>query len=491
MKPLRAVVCVALACSSLGAPVYAYPTDPEAQKLTEIRRLKWQQDINEGKVRGRRIPEGAQWPLSAVKLRMLQNPNFDVTPETPTYDPLQKGLEELVDRWRFRRYSIAILDITDPLAPRYAAINPTAQQTPGSAAKPLLAAGMFHWLKQRFPNSVDKRRELLKSVKVKADNWAMPNHHEVPVVAGDVTTSDYRVSIRAVRTGDAFSLYEWMDNALSPSSNASASMLWREATLMGLLGDAYPPAKYDGELFNQWDKEAFTQAAFNTVDAPLKEAGLNVDDFHIRLFFTRGAGRHIKGGASRASPLGMLRWMLRVEQGRMVDAFSSLELKRMLYLTRRRIRYAKASALNRSATFFKTGSLYRCQPEEGYSCAAYEGNAVNVLNAFIVVETPPDPAPEPAAESTGKPSRQATREPTAKSPATDQAAPEPAAKSGEAAMDAPQVNPPPEPELIYIVAVMSNELKRNAATDHERLGGEIHQLIKRTHAPVTAEAAGR
>ena len=46
-----------------------------------------------------------------------------------------------------------------------------------------------------------------------------------------------------------------------PSSNASASMLWREATLMQLLGGDYPPAKYDGALFSRWDKDAFTAAA--------------------------------------------------------------------------------------------------------------------------------------------------------------------------------------------------------------------------------------
>ena len=45
------------------------------------------------------------------------------------------------------------------------------------------------------------------------------------------------------------------------------------------------------------------------------------------------------------------------------------------------------------------------------------------------------------------------------------------------------VGPPGEPTVarpklhVYVVAVMSNELKRNAASDHARLASEIHALV--------------
>ena len=206
-------------------------------------------------------------------------------------------------------------------------------------------------------------------------------------------------------------------------------------------------------MWKRWIKDEFTQAAFDTVDAPLIAAGLDPEDFHIRMFFTRGAGRYIRSKSSRASPLGLLRWMLRMEQGRLIDEFSSLELKRTLYLTRKRIRYAVAPVLNDCAVFFKTGSLYSCKPKKGYKCPPYAGNKVNVLNAIVEVETPPPPPSEP--------------------PKTDEAETKQTDAEGETAAPTPT----PYTPHVYIVAVMSNELKRNAAADHSRLAHEIHRLI--------------
>lgn len=445
----------------MPAPLSAYPTDPAAQEYTKIRRLKWQQDINERTRRGTRIPEGAQWPMNRIKLRMLDNPSFDVGADTVKDQTLQKGLKALLRKYGFRRYNVAILDITDPKNPRWAGIRETQGQTPGSTAKVLLGAGLLRALKERFPDPKD-RAELLRKTVVTADNWAMRNHHEIPVIDAPIGEMPgdpkvYRSRIRAVHTGDKFTLWEWMDHALSPSSNASASMMWREATLLGLLGDEYPPKVVDQTLWERWDKETFTKAAFDTVDKPLLDAGLNVEDFNIRMFFTRGAGKYIKSESSSATPLGLLRWLMRVEQGRMVDEWSSLELKRMLYLTRRRIRYAKTRVLDRSAAVFKTGSLYRCKKEEGYDCYAYVGNVLNVLNAFISVETPPDiPV---VLDDDGKPA-----EPTAV-----------------------DLSKEVKPKLVYLVAVMSNELKRNAADDHGRLSTGIHRMIEAYHAKKTAE----
>ncbi len=62
--------------------------------------------------------------------------------------------------------------------------------------------------------------------------------------------------------------------------------------------------------------------------------------------------------------------------------------KRLIYMTQRRIRYASSPALNDAAVYFKSGSLYRCKPEEGFVCRKYEGNVENLMNSVAIVESP-------------------------------------------------------------------------------------------------------
>src|SRR5262249_646513 len=146
---------------------------------------------------------------------------------------------------------------------------------------------------------------------------------------------------------------------------------------------------------------------------------------YLRLFFTTGAAHYLKSSESRVNPLAILQWMVRVEEGRMVDTWSSLELKKLIYLTRRRIRYCYTKELDNSAVFFKSGSLFICKPEPNFKCGQYMGNDTNVLNSLAVVETPREGLPD----------------------------------------------------SVYMVAVMSNELKRNASLDHASLAAEIHKLV--------------
>ena len=77
-----------------------------------------------------------------------------------------------------------------------------------------------------------------------------------------------------------------------------------------------------------------------------------------------------------------------MEQGKLVDAFSSLEIKRLLYITERRIRYGSSGVLRSSAVYFKSGSLYSCEPEEGFTCKKYHGNKRNFMNSLAIIETP-------------------------------------------------------------------------------------------------------
>ena len=442
---------------------HAYPTDPVSQERTEIRRLKWQWEVDHGDASGIRLPPGALWSRDAIVLRMTgAGRAVDITADTPKDPILQRGLAEILRRRQWPAYNVAILDITHPEAPRYAAIREQVGQTPGSVAKVLVGAALLQALKKRFPSDLDARRALLRDVMLPADSWAMPNHHQVPIIYGDHL--EHHV-IRSVRVGDTFSLWEWLDHALSPSSNAAATLVWREAILMRLLGDAYPPSRRDALLFSRWDRQTFSDAAFAAVDEASVEAGLEVEHLKLRRFFTHNASRHIFAEPSEVTPLALVQWMLRLEQGRIVDAASSLELKRLLYLTRRRVRYVYAPILRDAAVFFKTGSLYACRPEVGFQCRQYHGNRLNVLNAVVEIDMSDIGNQGTAQTDTSRSSGAAAS----------------VGSRATGVVEGP-VGPTPR-HLVYLVAVMSNELRRNAAMDHAALAAEIHQLITTSEKP--------
>ena len=129
----------------------------------------------------------------------------------------------------------------------------------------------------------------------------------------------------------------------------------------------------------------------------------------------------IPGAASLACPFELLRWLVKMEQGKLVDPWSSLEMKRLMYFTRPRYRYASSPSLSKAAVFFKSGSLFRCKPEEGFTCKAYAGNVVNLMHSVAVVESA---------------------------------------------------------EKVYLVAMMSNILRVNSAVEHQTVAGEIEKLLQ-------------
>src|SRR5262245_52459802 len=111
----RPLLCGALVLATVAggvAPARAYPTDPSSQDLTRIRRLRWQEDVNQKKRRGRVLPPGALQPLSAIKLRLLDAASLDIPADAPRDPVLQAGLDSIVARRKWRRYNVALLDIT-------------------------------------------------------------------------------------------------------------------------------------------------------------------------------------------------------------------------------------------------------------------------------------------------------------------------------------------------------------------------------------------
>ncbi|MCB0276412.1 MAG: hypothetical protein KDI06_16470 [Calditrichaeota bacterium] len=366
----------------LSTVATAYPFDGFG--TTGIRRLLRLSLIANGQLKGTPLPPGGQKSIADISLNLTGTKGDSLAgPFTP--DPLlQKTIDGLFPN-RDASYAMAMLDITPGRAPRYAERKPGNKFNPGSVGKLAIAAGLFTELARLFPESVEQRINLLKTRMVTADRWAQPNHHEIPIY--DIEKRTY--AARAVRDGDTFSLYEWTDHTLSASSNAAASILWKEVMLMRRFGAAYPPSpEAEKQFFAEFPRDSLRIMALDIVNSPLRAIGISADDWQLGSFFTATGKKIVPGEGSWGNPRGILQYLIALERGKIVDEWSSLEIKRMMYMTARRIRYASSPALNEAAVFFKSGSLYRCKEEAGFSCGKYKGNVENNMNSVAIVEQP-------------------------------------------------------------------------------------------------------
>ncbi len=375
--------CLA-ALIALAVPAWAYPLD--GCEATGIRRLEAYRLALDGKLdRGLKLPPGALLHTSDVSLRLSGvNETFDVSPDTPVDPVLQKKLAS-VFAGRDPSYAIALLDITDPAEPRFAELRSQTKRIPGSLGKLLVATGMFEALRMRFPSDTEARRKFLKDTVVAADPFVHRDGKTVPFFQ----PGDKNWTNRRIQTGDRFSLYEWLDHMLSVSSNAAGSFVWEQALFLRKFGPQYPLTEAArAAYFKDTPKTELREQALETLEAPLRKAGVNPDNFRLGTFFTGNASSVIPGTASFSTPLELMRWLLRLEQGKIVDKWSSLEIKKLLYFSRPRYRYASSPALNDAAVYFKSGSLFECKPEEGFTCKAYAGNELNLMHSVIIVERP-------------------------------------------------------------------------------------------------------
>lgn len=395
-----------------------YPID--GYTLTGIRRLARLQLIQEGTLAGDLPPPGGRKSYTEIRLHLVGADSVSVVPEaTPD---LQAELTALF-RGRSASYGVAMVDVTPGTPVRAAAHQATGRYQPGSVGKLAVATGFFNELRRLYPDDPVARRELLKSHVVEAGAWVVPNSHSVPIFDPETRAFERR----SVRTTDRFTLYEWLDHMISPSSNAAASVVWKEAVLMRAFGDRYPVSEAEETaFFTTTPRDSLGRLGFAVVHEPLAEAGVPGEMLRIGSLFTRTASQRIPvGGGSYGTPQGLLAFLIRLEQGRVVDRWSSLEIKRLMYLTDRRIRYASSPALAEAAVYYKSGSLYKCQPEEGFECGKYRGNVYNYMNSVAIVE-PPD----------GR---------------------------------------------VYLVALTSNVLRVNSAVEHQTLATLIERLDARVH----------
>ncbi|MGD8963071.1 MAG: peptidoglycan-binding domain-containing protein [Desulfobacterales bacterium] len=412
----------ALAILSITDPGFTYPLD--AYPDTGIRRVEAARLAVFGKMRGRRQPPGALLPASLVDLRLLDHPDLVLPEPDPEFTArVVKLLGNKADR-----YGIAVLDLSDLDHPRYAEHRADYKQNVGSVGKIAVAMALFQALADVYPDDIEARKQILRETIVTADEFIQWDHHEVRLWNPDTGA----LSFRPLKVGDQGSLWEYLDWTLSISSNAAAAMVMKNAMLLRHFRKDYPVSNDEADrFFEKTSRPQLRELYEQTFLEPFTRNGLDLQSFRQGSFFTRYGKRRVPTGYnSYGTARELMRFILLMEQGKLVDLFSSREIKRLLYMTERRIRYASSPALYDSAVYFKSGSLYSCKEEVGFTCKKYHGNVKNYMNSVAIVETPAG------------------------------------------------VN-----RLHYLATLISNVLYKNSAVDHQTLATYIHRLIEADHPP--------
>lgn len=417
MKTRNTVLPLLVVLSFMFIAAEPYPID--GYDVSGIRRLKRLQLVIDGTIKDTKPIAGAMLSINDIKLNLVGEAKLDNIP--PAETALQKSISGLFAGLD-PQYSISVLDITPGKEFRYASRKEQTQYQPGSVGKLCVLAGFFTEIQKIYPESFAKRQELMRNRKVMGGKWVMTDSHTVPFFDPETNKS----AKRTIAESDVFSLYEWLDHMLSVSNNGAASVVWRETILMRAFGVDYPTlsqAEAD-EYFKTTPKPTLSEIAINVVNEPMRVLGITQDEWRLGTLFTRGAGAIVPGkGGSTGTTAGVMKFLISMESGMIVDKASSLEMKRLMYMTDRRIRYGTAPALADAAVYFKSGSLYKCKEEEGYDCVKYKGNVTNFMNSVAIIEH----------------------------------------------VDGTK----------YIVVLMSNVLKKNSASDHAALAASIDKIIRR------------
>jgi len=402
--------------AAVSLTVMAYPLD--GYEETGIRRVEGARLANEGLAIGGFQPPGATLTTEQVDLRLVGR-HLTLPPPDPAFTAAIVAMlgEDAA------QYGIAVLDMTDPDQLRYAEYRGDYRQNVGSVGKLLVALGLFQALTDTYPDDLEKRKEILRDTIITADDFAHSDHHNVRFF--DVETSF--LTRRKIADGDKASLWEYLDWMLSVSSNSAASMVMRDAMLLRRFGKDYPVSEEQIKaFFDTTPSGQLTRLFQQTFWEPVTRNGFDLNQIRQGSFFTRQGKANVSGGGSSyATARSLMTFILKLEEGALVDEWSSRQIKRLLYLTEPRIRYASSPELREAAVYFKSGSLYKCKPEQDFKCGQYHGNVMNYMNSVAIVEQEVDGV-----------------------------------------------------KLRYAVVVISNVLRKNSAKVHQQLGTEIHKLIR-------------
>jgi hypothetical protein len=257
---------------------------------------------------------------------------------------------------------------------------------------------------------------------VRGNDFAIHDHHTIPIY--DVKKDKYYK--RKAEPSDVFSLYEWLDHMFSVSNNGAASVVMREMLLVHIMGEYYECAtqKEMDDVISNAGRSVLGNLTEDLTNCVLASINISRDEYRLGGFFTDGAEKHVpRQGGSIGTTQGLMKFMFALESGKVVNERISLEIKRLMYITDRRIRYAGSSSLDNDAVYFKSGSFYSFKPEPGFVKKNYAGNKFNYMNSVAIVEKQ---------DSTQKK---------------------------------------------YMVALMSNVLRKNSANEHHALAKRIDELI--------------
>lgn len=397
---------------------HTYPLDGFA--YTGIKRLEYYRLMAEGKIEGRQLYPGAKLPMAKVVPRWHGPALGSLHPDVGLGNQIRQMLGDEADR-----YAVAVLDLSNPAHPRYAEHNADMQANVGSVGKLLVALALFQKLADLYPQDMAARERILAQTEVRADEFINTDHHKVVFWNLESQT----VETRPLRIGDQASLWEYLDWMLSASSNAAASMVMKQLILLGHFGRAYPPEPaIEAEYMSTASAAELGRILIRLMHDSLVRNDLDPGKLRQGSLFTREGQRRVIGNSSYGNPRQLIKLLLRLESGKLVDAWSSREIKRLIYMTQKRIRYASHWDLNEAAVYFKSGSFYSCVPEPGFRCRKYRGNKVNRLASVAIIEAPAG-----------------------------------------------------DPQYHYLVVVMSNVLRKNSAVAHQTLAGRIHRMIKAIH----------
>ncbi len=411
--------------TALVSEVAAYPMD--GYPYTSIERLEYVKRVYDHEIPGRPVPEGAALPMQAVQPRLLDEPKqpFDFTSDPAVARKIAAALGNEAPE-----YGVVLLDISDPTRPIYAEHNGGVRRNIGSVGKLFVGIAWYQTLADLYPDPADRER-LLHDTVITADEIIRSDHHKVMFFEPDTNQRQYRT----IEVGDQGTLWEWMDWMLSASNNSAAATMQEQVMLLKHFGHNYPPTpEQKAEFFNE-PRGELAELYLSTLEDATVRNGLDPELSRQGSFFTRaGKNKVPTGTSSYGNPKELVKFLYLLEQGEIVDEWSSRDFKRMLYMTQRRIRYASHPVLVPYAVYFKSGSLYRCKEEEGFTCGQYMGNELNLLASVATIE-----------------------------------------------------GPVPGRDFHYLVAVSSNVLRVNSAVAHQTLALRIHRMLEQLHAERDAE----
>jgi hypothetical protein len=425
MRSVFTLVLSALAAFVASGVVWSYPMD--GYDYTECRRVLYTWRKMHGEAAGPPIPAGARLPLADILPRLTDGAPplaFDPDPE------LSRAIRDALGE-DAAEYAVSVLDLSDPENPIYAELNPDTVRNVGSVGKMVVALAWFQALADIYPDDIPARERLMRETVIRGDEFVISDHHKVVVFDPETNVREFR----QIQVGDKGNLWDWMDWMLSASNNAAAATMQKQVMLLKHFGKAYPPTpEQEAQFFADTTYNARGELFMGAMDEPMQRNGMDTRRFRQGSFFTRTGKQKVGGTSSVGNVRELVKYLYRMERGELVDAWSSREIKRLMYMTERRIRYASHPVLNPYAVYFKSGSLYSCQPEPGFKCGKYMGNKRNYLASVAIVE-----------------------------------------------------GPVPGRDYHYLVAVSSNVLRKNSAVAHQTLALRIHRLIEARHAARMAE----